>query len=73
MTLREKLRQLNQLTEDTNSGEALDTWRGAVGSLYAKIRLYLSEYERDGLVQSRRSCAVRNARGQPFRGDSGHI
>ena len=51
MSLREKLRQLNQLTEDANPEEAISSWRGAVATLYAQVRQYLAEYERDGLVQ----------------------
>jgi hypothetical protein len=51
MSLREKLRQLNQLTEDANPEEAISSWRETVASLYAKVRQFLAEYERDGLVQ----------------------
>jgi len=51
MSLREKLRQLNQLAQDANPGEALATWQSAVDALYTQVRHHLAEYKRDGLVE----------------------
>lgn len=51
MSLREKLRQLNQLTEDAHPEEAISSWRAAVADLYTHVRQYLAEYERESLVQ----------------------
>lgn len=51
MSLREKLQQLNHLAEDASTGETLDAWRRAIASLYDKVRGYLAEYAKDGLVE----------------------
>lgn len=60
MSLREKLRQLNQLTEDAHPEEAISLWRGAIAALYAQVRQHLAEYERDGLVQFETRLASRS-------------
>jgi hypothetical protein len=43
MSLREKLRQLNQVTEDANPEEVISSGRETVAALYAKVRQFLAE------------------------------
>jgi hypothetical protein len=50
MSLRDKLRVLSQGAEAASSEELVADWTGAVASLFADIRDFLSEYQADNLL-----------------------
>lgn len=50
MSLRDKLRVLSQGAEGTSSEELVLEWTAAVGSLFADIRDFLSEYQTENLL-----------------------
>lgn len=66
MSLREKLRGLQAESEQGDGAATIAEWRHAVDDLYRKVRSYLSEYEKDGLIAAEITDVTRS---EPSLGD----